>query len=226
MISGNSWEVHIPGGASSNVVKGNTIGLDATGTFTLADGYYGVFLGSGSSNNVIGGTIASDRNVISGSLYPGVEVNDMGSGNRIQGNYIGTDKTGFAALGLATGVRLEGSNALVGGVAAAERNIISGNDVGVLIEYGSNNHVQGNYIGVAPDGMTALGNGSGVIIDYGAVDNLIGGETAGAGNLIAHNESDGVLIAEDFCIGNSVLGNRIYANGGQAIDLARRPHRQ
>ena len=48
---------------------------------------------------------------------------------------------------------------------------------------------------------------------------------AGAGNRIANNGGDGVLIGSDtgFAtaagVGNSVLGNFIYSNAGQAIDL-------
>ena len=85
----------------------------------------------GADNNTIGGTTAAERNVLAGNLGDGIELNDTGtSGNVIQGNYIGTDITGLAALGnqrhgvvLYNGV----STTTIGGSAAGEGNVISGN---------------------------------------------------------------------------------------------------
>jgi hypothetical protein len=90
------------------------------------------------------------------------------------------------------------------------------------------NAVEGNFIGVAADGTTALGNtGHGVFITALAGFNTIGGTVAGAGNVIAHNGGAGVLIGNDPAqgittdadVGNAVLGNSIFANGGLGIDL-------
>src|SRR5262249_47222167 len=90
------------------------------------------------------------------------------------------------------------------------------------------NLVQGNFIGVGSDGLTALGNAShGVGITNQASSNNIGGTQAGAGNVIAHNGGDGVLIGSDPGAGyltaagngNSGQGNRIFANAGVGIDL-------
>ena len=54
------------------------------------------------SNTTIGGTTAAARNVISGNVGLGVGIGDGGpniTGNRVIGNYIGTDKTGTKDLG-------------------------------------------------------------------------------------------------------------------------------
>lgn len=109
------------------------------------------------------------------------------------------------------------------------RNIISGNhEYGVFILNSGtiNNLVQGNYIGLAAGGVAALGNDSaGVFIADSAANNLIGGTVAGAGNAIAFNGGDGVLIGSNASYNalagdhNSVLGNHIFSNAGQGIDL-------
>src|SRR2546429_88619 len=51
-------------GGSSNLVAGNYIGTD--GSHALGDGAAGVIADVGSFNNTIGGTMAADRNVVSG----------------------------------------------------------------------------------------------------------------------------------------------------------------
>src|SRR5437763_10415186 len=79
------------GSATGNVVLGNLIGTDATGTLPLANHGDGVRLDSGVSGNVIGGTAVGARNVISGNTLSGVTVADAGTtGNMVEGNYVGT----------------------------------------------------------------------------------------------------------------------------------------
>src|SRR6185295_10149365 len=79
-------------GSNSNVIQANFIGLAADGT-TARQNSRGILLVSDSSNNVIGGTTASARNVISGN-QSGIELN--GNGNVVQGNFIGTNVAGTA----------------------------------------------------------------------------------------------------------------------------------
>ena len=83
---------------------------------------------------------------------------------------------------------------MIGGTSPADRNVISGNGQGVRIVASSNNIIQGNYIGVEPDGGEPLGNGlGGVVVTSGvagetigpATGNLIGGTVAGARNVIS-----------------------------------------
>ena len=107
------------------------------------------------------------------------------------------------------------------------RNVISGNDGdGVIIADGADpglnatgNIVQGNYIGVAVDGTTALGNSEHGVHITTVDDNLIGGTDVGAGNLIANNAWAGVQIQNASATGISILGNEMYSNGGFGIDL-------
>ena len=80
-------------GTNNNVVIGNYIGLDRTGTVSVPNVLSGIAILGGAQNNVIGGTGAAARNVISGNTQQGVAISDDGTnGNRVQGNYVGTNQ--------------------------------------------------------------------------------------------------------------------------------------
>ena len=112
-----------------------------------------------------------------------VLISDDGDGSRIEGNFIGTDPTGMADLGNgAYGVGISGaSQVTVGGGSPDARNLISGNDRnGVDISGdGSQNLVQGNYIGTTRAGAGALGNSNWGVFIAGVSDNIVGGATKG-----------------------------------------------
>jgi hypothetical protein len=163
VISGNNQNgVVINGsGAKYNTLLGNYIGLNAAGTAKVPNANYGVEISQ--PYNTVGGTTAGARNVISGNKYAGVVLwLSSGSNNKVQGNYIGTDYTGTKDLGNAwRGIDISNgsSNNVIGGATSAERNVISGNDHdGVRLYQGSNNKIQGNYIGLAANGSSALPN--------------------------------------------------------------------
>src|SRR5262249_25581594 len=72
----------------NNLVAGNYIGTNLTGTAANANGFNGVQI-IDSPNNVIGGASASSRNVISGNAGEGVRVDGaLSTGNTVQGNFI------------------------------------------------------------------------------------------------------------------------------------------
>jgi len=200
-----------------NVIEGNFIGTDVTGTQALGNTTAGVQVLCGSANNKIGGTAASARNVISGNSH-GVWFPCVGGqGNLVQGNFIGTDVNGTTALGNSSaGVDIHGNDNTIGGTTAGAGNLISGNDDdGVLIDGGRKNLVQGNFIGTDVTGTKPLGNnGDGVhILNGSSSDNIIGGTplvigTGGAGNVISGNGRNGVAI-EKGPDNNQVLGNFI-----------------
>ncbi len=76
--------------------------------------------------------------------------------------------------------------------------------------------ITADVIGTDPTGTQALPNGFGVQITGGASDNLVGGATASAGNLIALNTGPGVDIEGDSSVGNEVTANQIFANDDNA----------
>jgi RHS repeat-associated protein/uncharacterized repeat protein (TIGR01451 family) len=213
-------------GARSNSVQvqGNFIGTDVSGTLDRGNGTSGIDVGG--SGNTIGGTLPAMRNVISGNGGIGISFGSgifgSASGNLVQGNFIGTNVTGIGALANQSGITIGrgGSDNRIGGLTAAERNVISGNNFdGIGDSGGGNTTVQGNFIGTQVDGVRPLGNGRvGVGVDNGGGGDTIGGTTSGAGNVIAFNgngsgfneEGFGVLLART---GNvSVLGNSIFGN--------------
>ncbi|HYY59410.1 MAG TPA: Calx-beta domain-containing protein, partial [Pyrinomonadaceae bacterium] len=221
VISGNSSNgIAITGVANFNLVQGNLIGTDKNGTAAIPNNSYGIRM-IGVSNNTIGGTAAGARNLISGNAR-GMSIEGTSStGNKVQGNLIGTNFNGNAALGNSgSGVEVGGVSNLIGGDVAGARNIISGNLQGGITIVGSDvtdNKVQGNYIGTDASGNADVGNGSYGIRMINAHDNLIGGTTAGAGNVISGNER-GMSIEGASGSGNKVQGNRIGTNAaGTAV---------
>jgi len=153
-------------------------------------------------------------------------------GNRVVGNFIGTDPEGIQDLGNGSrGVVIfsEGtSDNVIGGSRPAARNLISGNqEGGIGIFISADNAVQGNLIGTGANGTGSLTNaGSGVLIDGGATGNLIGGTLSGTDNTIAFNGGDGITIGHeekfmtglDDSTGNSIIRNSIFENA-LGIDL-------
>jgi hypothetical protein len=178
--------------ASGNLIQGNYIGTNAAGTAAIGNNLDGIFLGT--SNNTVGGTVAGARNVISGNEL-GIEMQVSGtSGNLIQGNYIGTDASGQTKIpntnyGIA--IFNASNNNIVGGTTDAARNVVSGNGWGISVAASNGmptgNVIQGNYVGVAADGKSPLGNRVEGISLAPALNTTVGGVTAGAGNTIAFN---------------------------------------
>jgi len=204
--------------ATGNWVQGNLIGLDAAGTNGLGngDGYGGVLLDSGATNNTIGGTATGARNVISGNAPAGVFfAGNTTSSNVVEGNYIGTDITGTNAVpNSLAGVYMPFGTPdnIIGGTVAGARNIISGNYYGVYLASPgtSGNVIEGNYIGTSPDGTKVVGSAfAGIIIFAGANNNIIGGAVAGAGNVISGFFGYGVYISGVGTTGNWIQGNDI-----------------
>jgi hypothetical protein len=211
-------------GTSSNVVDGNIIGLDATGTktkdvsgasFANPDGV----LIAHANHITIGGTVAGARNVISNNAVSGVRVGES-SDDVIAGNYIGTDVTGKAAMGNALGngnttggiwLQSLNSNILISGTTPDARNVISGNGrSGIAVTGALTSQIEGNYIGTDACGNFDLGNqGFGIDLEAGS-NNVIGGVTSnpgtGAGNVISANRFIGVFF------GNGSSGSMVEGN--------------
>jgi len=236
----------ICGRATGNVVQGNFIGTDVSGARPLGNQGDGLLLTSISANecagsatlNIIGGTVAEARNIISDNNGYGVEIGFGASGNTIQGNFIGTDAKGQLPLGNASaGVAIfDSPNNTVGGTEPGARNIIADNDKeGVRISVGAagggatGNVVQGNFIGINASGTTNLGNHLDGVAILGSPNNTIGGTTPEARNVIAGNDKDGVRISGASATGNTVQGNYIgvrwdgataLPNGAAGVEIA------
>jgi hypothetical protein len=224
VISGNTQDgIELLGSGTNHnniVIQGNIIGLTADGSTALGN-FRGIQSAS-SANLTVGGTVAGARNVISSNTREGL-VMQFATGT-VQGNFIGTDITGQLNRGNGfEGLQLSGSqtNSTIGGTSAAARNVISGNTregITVLDPGTTNNTIQGNYIGVAADGTTALGNAKDGILLNSGTNIAIGGTATGAGNIIANNGLDGVDVGSGVQ-GNPILSNSIYNNGTTSLHL-------
>ena len=143
----------------------------------------------------------------------------------IQGNLIGTNAMGSKAIPNLIGMPLaQADGSRIGGSAAGERNVISGNQQrGVSLANCRNYVVQGNLIGPDSSGFLPIPNGGpGIYIFVSSNGHTIGGQGPGEGNVIAYNSGTGVAIgrdAGDTSRGNRVAGNSIHDNGGLGIDL-------
>ena len=213
--------IQISGDSVANHIEGNFIGTDPTGTLARGNGFHGLFIVNGPSENVVGGDTPAARNLISGNGDQGVLV-DNSDANRFQGNYVGTDKSGTKDLGnTISGIHFNTGclNNLVGGTTAGARNLISGNgSTGVGIA-GSGNKVLGNRIGTTVSGTGALGNGSDGVSVSGT-NNVVGDGTSEATNTIAFNGGDGVAVGGNGTTSNRILKNSVFSNTGLGIDLA------
>ncbi|MEG4932830.1 DUF4347 domain-containing protein, partial [Microcoleus sp. F8-C3] len=220
VISGNTtFGVIIAGG--SNSVVGNFIGTNAAGTAAVGNIGAGVVIQE-AANNIVGGSTAAARNIISGNGTGTVIAGTAAINNQLLGNYIGTDVSGNNAVANSLGVAVQGgaNNNTIGGSVTGAGNVISGNaSSGIsIVDNSSSNAVQANFIGLNAAG-TALSNGAGVVIDNG-INNTIGGNTAAVRNIISGNVGSGISISGVGATGNSVRGNFIGTNTAGTAAIA------
>jgi titin len=210
VISGNAYYgIQIMGSAATgNFVEGDYIGTNASGSAGIGNLSAGAFVTDGAASNVIGGTTAAAMNVISWNEM-GVSVG--GTGNVVEGNYVGTDATGLDALGNAT----DGIGA--GGSSMVSDNIVCANgENGIGVSGGVT--VVGNWVGVNVTGDTVVKNDESGVYVIGE-DNVIGGTTVAARNVISGNQNANVLIDAGGSY-NQVLGNYIGTNASDWMVLS------
>lgn len=222
LISGNSsYGVIITGGAYDNQVTADTIGPNSTGDAGPGNGLSGVFVSDGAYNNLIGGDSLTEGNHISANVGNGIELRGSDVyANTINGNFIGTDRSGKLYLSNGADGVLVADGAhdnLIGGSSAYSGNLISGNaGSGVHLSgaatYG--NQLTANYIGTDIRGYIPISNGTvdgdGVLIDGGSHNNQIGGQGEFEFNLISGNYAGtGVHIDGPGSDNNLIIGNLI-----------------
>jgi gliding motility-associated-like protein len=213
--------------ATSNfVITKNIIGLDSSG-LNAKPNLVGISISGTSNSNKIG-IDTTNFNVISGNSAHGIWVNN-GTDNLIQGNRIGTNKLGAAAIGnQQNGVFCEYASGTIIGGNQLKRNIISGNGAsflhgGIMLRENGSTLVTGNFIGTNLSGLSAIENFNGVVT-WDTHDASIGSANPNH-NLISGNQDNGIQIAS---AQTSVEGNVIgldralsgaLGNSGNGIEI-------
>lgn len=219
LVSGNWGDaIYATSSATNSVFAGNLIGVDASGTQALGNDGNGIY--SQGSECTIGGSTPADRNIISSNESEGIRLEYGAHGNRVSGNYIGTDASGSVALSNRwRGIRIRGDtySNTVGGDTPGERNLVSGHEgEGILLEQGAHhNTISGNYVGTDASGSNALPNtGDGGICVYdGGYQNRV------EGNLVSGNSSAGIYIHGSGTENNTVAGNIVGLNADTTAAL-------
>ncbi len=178
------------------------------------------------------------RNVISGNRKSNILLDIGSTGAFVWGNFIGTDKTGTAALpnNNVQGVQDKSIGSTIGGVdgvtpggaCTGQCNVISGNagnfesvgNAGIVVTAGaSGTRIWGNFIGTDVTGTQQIGNGtsgfSAGIISH-APDVIIGGTMPEMRNVVSGNVGQGIFMSG---INGFIQGNYVGTNsaGTEAI---------
>ncbi|HTK75955.1 MAG TPA: Calx-beta domain-containing protein [Gemmataceae bacterium] len=195
--------------------------LDGAAAGAAADG---LVLGAGSGGSTVRGLVVN--------RFAGDGIVLRSDGNTVAGNFVGVDPTGTTRMPNGTfpvsgdGIRIENaSNNQIGGTSPADRNIASGNAIDGIHVVGSRtapaggNLIQGNFVGVAADGKSPVGNRTepapapgaaegnnlfGIEIS-GGDNNTVGGTVAGARNVVGFNGAG--IEVDNGGQGNVIQGN-------------------
>jgi hypothetical protein len=251
---GNGIDLNL---SSYNTIQVNSIGTNAAGTAAIGNGQNGILVTNFSAMNTIGGTATGGNdptngvyvrppqgNLISGNIANGVLINGNAVLNQLEGNFIGTDTTGDAALGnLLDGVAIDhaNQNALTGCALGTNPfiyyNVISGNQGnGLRVTNSNDTTIQGNFFGLGADNQTPVGNQlNGVVVEGSSTRTVMGGPIP-LGNVVAANQQNGIVVKDTasyfttyntFCglaafqtyknLGNQADGMLITSTGGNIL---------
>jgi CSLREA domain-containing protein len=156
--------------------------------------------------------------------FSAIQLSGVGN-NVVAGNYLGTNAAGnanFPNPNNGVGITVLSPGNTVGGLTAADRNIISGNrsqnvQMGIDV-FGANaigNKIIGNYIGVDVTGNTALGQVNAGIRLANASGTIVGGPTAAERNVISGNfENMDIGGGHDNKVQGNFIGTRADGTGG------------
>jgi VCBS repeat-containing protein len=116
-----------------------------------------------------------------------------------------------STAGAADGLSITGGGSTIRGLIISNfsRNGITLSGVG-------GNTIESNWIGVDSTGTAPASGSVGILVSSSG--NILGGTTAGAGNVIAFHSGAGISIASS-ANSNAILGNVIHSNAGLGIDL-------
>ena len=208
--------------SANNIIEGNYVGFRPDGSKPSFIGGIS-FAESGGHNNLIGGTTAQARNIISNcSLALSLSHT---TGNVIQGNYVGLTIDGTAALANENNLQARGvsSDVTIGGATAGAGNVFSGATSGDLtspVRVDGGAVIQGNRFGTTADGMQPIPNGGFAISVFSNQAVTIGGTTPVARNIMGashggiyfEHDTGGNALVQGNYIGTNAAGNSALPN--------------
>ncbi len=213
-----------------NIIKGNLIGTDVTGTKMLSN-HKGIIIKSLANSNKIGGKTIQDRNIISGNLEIGIYI-EAADSNITIGNLIGTDISGMNKIAIpfknptpgqeyldslvqGNGIEFNSTakHNILGGYEYGERNVVSGHKVYGVVYYGncSENHLYNNFIGTDITSKNSLPNATGICFDCASHNNDV------INCVLSGNLSYGLFYVTRGTEGNRFLGNMVGVDSSGTV---------
>lgn len=129
-ISGNGQSGILGSIAQYNQIQNNIIGLSSDGSAVIGNTQGGIVLLGGHSN-IVGGTTAAKRNVVSGNGFAGIGLTGSTFGNIVKGNYIGVNSSGggttFGNTGPGILLATSATGNFIGGTEIGAENVIAFN---------------------------------------------------------------------------------------------------
>ncbi len=228
VISGNTADgIIIEHDSHDNLIIGNYIGPDQSGIKGPGNGATGITVTTGSYANVVGGIGLASRNYICGNRADGIKLSGLGTAsNRILGNSIGMDITGYVAMGnRGNGIAIERASARneIGSSDSGTINIISGNlghGIAITGPGSDGTIILGNYIGFDSSGYGPIGNGdlfaAGIYVGESVRGTVIGGANEVERNYFAYNLLGGIYLdgADETLIQGNYIGVSIFSLSG------------
>jgi hypothetical protein len=212
-------------GGNDHVIAGNRFGgflgngIDLPGATLFSVNVTGTL---GNGNFIIGGAGAADRNLISGSAFAGINIQDGVDGSQshcqVVNNLIGTSASGNVAAPNFTGITVGGSHCLI------DANRIVGNTTdAIVLENAFETLIQRNVIGLTVDGNGLANAGFGIRFAANAMYNVVGAPLStyawGFRNTIRHMADGGIVMPAG--VKNTIRSNEIGDNGsgGDGLDI-------
>ena len=195
--------------ATRTVVAGNRIGTTASGLAGLTPaGFAGVRV-IDAVDTTVGGTAPGAGNLVGGFTNAGIRSEQSSTGTVVQGNTVGLRADASGSIPNDVGIFAAGD---ASGTRVGAGNIVGGNRIGVYAG-GPGTLVEGNLVGLAPDGRTVLGNEQGIVLEGAAGLRASGNTVAGNGLLgVALKNTAGAVVAANV-IGRTADGAESRPNG-------------
>jgi CSLREA domain-containing protein len=198
-------------GTDDNVVQGNYIHVDPTGTAFRGLSTITVLIALGAKNTIIGGAQVGAGNLIAGNLVVSNSAPTTTTGTKILGNRLGTNASGETLLTRGD-ISAGGNNTQVGGPNSGEGNLAQQ----IAVPTGITGAViQGNLVGVTGSGA-ALAQNSQFGIFIQGTGTQVGGPTVGARNVVANSfgisvAGTGAIVEGNF-VGTNPAGTQAFPN--------------